>query len=124
MAAPPPVAQTAPAAAPKPATAAAPAPHADPALVAPADPNREQFERAEVIRTVSALPGVGRALWSTPSNLVVYLAEEDDPDTGVDQAKEICTVLARYDYLGTSRLQVQPPPGSHQRVRFRQCRSF
>ena len=106
------------------ATDAAPQPGAiaEPALsaTAPADPNREQYERAEVMRMISSLPNVERALWSTSSTMVVYqLREDDDADV-----KEICSILERYPFLRSSRLQLQPPPGSGKRVRFLQCRTY
>lgn len=95
---------------------------AEPALnaAAPADPNREQYERAEVMRMVSSLPNVERALWSTSSTMVVYQLREDDQA----DVKEICSILERYPFLRSSRLQLQPPPGSNKRVRFLQCRTY
>lgn len=100
---------------------AAPAPAA-PALdtTAPADPNRDQFERGEVIRSVTTLPWIERALWSTSSTLVIQQRE----DVEQLQIEEICAVLARYDALRASRLQLQPPAGSERKVRFLQCRSY
>ncbi len=95
---------------------------ADPPLTAaaPADPNREQFERGEVIHAVAALPWVERVLWSTGSTLLVHQRED------VDQmhVNEVCNVLARYDALRASRLQLQPPAGSQRTVRFLQCRAY
>ncbi|HEY5851412.1 MAG TPA: restriction endonuclease [Lysobacter sp.] len=105
------------------AAASAPTvPTADPALTAPApaDPNREQFERGEVIHAVSALPWVERVLWSTASTLVIQQREDVDQR----QVEEICAVLNRYDALRASRLQLQPPAGSQRTVRFLQCRSY
>jgi hypothetical protein len=86
---------------------------------APADPNREEFERNEVIRGVSAVPGIDKAMWSTRSTLMVYLRE----DAG-DPVKDICAVLERYENLRMSRLHLQPPAGSDRRVRFLQCRTY
>lgn len=99
-----------------------PAATAEPVLTAPApaDPNREQYERAEVMRMVSSLPNVERALWSTSSTLLVYQLREDDQT----DAKEICAILERYAFLRSSRLQLQPPPGSNKRVRFLQCKTY
>ena len=57
-------------------------------------------------------------MWSTKSTLLVNL----DQDAS-DMLTEVCAVLERYDNLRTSRVQLQPPPGSTQRVRFRQCRT-
>ena len=92
----------------------------DPMLAAPADPNRDQFERGEVIHAVAALPWVERVLWSTSSTLVIQ--QRDDVDQL--QVNEICGVLARYDALRASRLQLQPPAGSERKVRFLQCRAY
>jgi len=103
-----------------PASQAAAAPVTDPALSAPADPNREQFERGEVIHAVSALPWVERVLWSTSSTLVI----QQRADVEQQQVQEICGVLARYDALRASRLQLQPPAGSDRKVRFLQCRAY
>ena len=106
-----------------PAPSAAPAVTvADPALTAaaPADPNREQFERGEVMHAVAALPWVERVLWSTSSTLLIHQRED------VDQmhVNEVCNVLARYAALRASRLQLQPPPGSQRTVRFLQCQAY
>jgi len=96
------------------------APSTDPALAAPADPNRDQFERGEVIHAISALPWVERVLWSTSSTLVIQ--QRDDVDQ--QQVQEVCGVLARYDALRASRLQLQPPSGSDRKIRFLQCRAY
>lgn len=114
----------APVPAPHPATTT-PAPTSaavDPALTAaaPADPNREQFERGEVIHAISALPWVERVLWSTSSTLVIQQIE----DVEQTHVQEVCAVLNRYDSLRASRLQLQPPAGSERTVRFLQCRSY
>ena len=103
-------------------TPSATAPAADPALTAaaPADPNREQFERGEVIHAISALPWVERVLWSTSSTLVIQQSE----DVEQVHVQEVCAVLTRYDALRASRLQLQPPAGSERTVRFLQCRSY
>ena len=119
----PPVAAPAPAAAPAPSAPPAHAPNVpatDPALAAPADPNRDQFERGEVIHAISALPWVERVLWSTSSTLVVQQREDVDQQ----QVQEVCGVLARYDALRASRLQLQPPAGSDRKIRFLQCRAY
>jgi len=96
------------------------APSTDPALAAPADPNRDQFERGEVIHAISALPWVERVLWSTSSTLVIQQREDVDQQ----QVQEVCGVLARYDALRASRLQLQPPSGSDRKIRFLQCRAY
>ena len=98
-----------------------PAGSAAPAAVPPVmlTLEEEDAQRQEVIGSISSLPGIDRALWSTRSTLLVHLADE-----GRDHLTEICAVLVRYDGLRASRVQLQPPPGSTQRVRFRQCQAY
>lgn len=104
----------------KPAPVAAHAAEPQLSAAAPADPNREQFERSEVIRTVGALAWVERVMWSTASTLWVH---QRDAVTEA-QVQEVCAILSRYDALRASRLQLQPPPGSQEKVRFLQCRAY
>jgi hypothetical protein len=77
---------------------------------------RDEAQRAEVARVVGALPGVERASWPTRSTLLVNLAPGDG-----DRVPGICAVLEQYPTLRTSRLQLQPPDGSGDPPRFRQC---
>lgn len=100
---------------------AAPQPAPQPAAAVPsASTGNASADRAAVIRTVAALPGTERALWSTPSNLLIYrLTEAQKPDVDA-----ICQVLERYPELRSSRVQLQPPPGSASRVRFFQCKAY
>ena len=62
-------------------------------------------------------------LYTTPlltdSTLLVDLRSDAD-----DRLADICGILEEYEALRTSRLQLQPPPGSSDPVRFRQCRVF
>ena len=88
--------------------------------VAPAPAVDEGAQRQAVAEGVSTVAGVDRAVWSTPSTLVVYQSGED-----IDaHVPAICAVLEQYPDLRASRLQLQPPPGSRNSVRFRQCRAF
>lgn len=80
----------------------------------------EADQRSEVERTVSALPGIGRAGWVTRSTLLVQV----QADTSDAQVAEICAVLQRHEALRTSRVQLQPPPTSDVPVRFLQCKVF
>jgi restriction system protein len=79
----------------------------------------EDAQRLEVTQRVARLPGVVRTLWSTKSTLLVEVDE-----TSSERLADVCSVLERYENLRTSRVQLQPPAGSEQRVRFRQCRTF
>ena len=86
----------------------------------PAPAVDEDAQRQAVAEGVSTVAGVDRAVWSTPSTLVVYQSGED-----IDaHVPAICAVLEQYPDLRASRLQLQPPPGSRNSVRFRQCRAF
>lgn len=82
-------------------------------------PASEEEQRNEVIRMVSTLPGIERAMWTTRSTLMIYLVDENaDPVSG------ICEVVERYEALRTSRLHLQPPKGATRPARFLQCRTF
>lgn len=99
-------------------TAVAPVP-APVAGIAANTPEEEDLQRIAVVRMLSSLPGIDRAMWSTKSTLLVQLDE-----SAPDMLTEVCAVLERYDNLRASRVQLQPPPGSKQAVRFRQCRTY
>ena len=86
----------------------------------PAPAVDEEAQRRAVAEGISTVAGVDRAVWTTPSTLVVYQSGED-----IDaHVPAICAVLEQYPDLRASRLQLQPPPGSRNSVRFRQCRAF
>ena len=87
--------------------------------IAAATPADEDVQRLQVTQRVARLPGVSRTLWSTKSTLLVEVDE-----TSSERLADICSVLERYENLRTARVQLQPPAGSDQRVRFRQCRTF
>ncbi|KRB08605.1 restriction endonuclease [Lysobacter sp. Root690] len=90
---------------------------ATPANAASGNPSAD---RAQVIRAIATLDGVERALWSTPSNLLIYRLT----DASKQDVDRICQVLDGYPELRSSRVQLQPPPGSATRVRFFQCRAY
>ena len=75
--------------------------------------------RSEAARAIGSLPMVSRALWSSQSTLLVYLN-----NTSADAKAAICPLLERYPELGASRVQLQPPDGSGEAVRFFQCRAY
>ncbi len=102
--------------------AAAPAAEPVPSPTAPpvAPPPREEQQRVEIERSVSTLPGVEFASWATRSTLLVQLL----PGATEPQIDAVCTVLERSEALRASRVQLQPPAGSGNPVRFMQCRAF
>lgn len=82
-------------------------------------PVSEDEQRDDVIRMVSTLPGVERAMWSTRSTLLIYLADET-----ADPVRGVCGVMQKYETLRTSRLHLQPPAGATRPARFLQCTTF
>ena len=110
VAAPSPAAKTAPAAAP--VVDVEPAPR-------DANPATLERDRKDVANAIGSLPMVDRALWSSQSTLLVYLA-----GTGENAKSAICPLLERHPELGASRVQLQPPQGSTESVRFFQCRAY
>lgn len=99
-------------------TAAAPveAPAFEPV---PTDPQVLQQRRADTASAISTVFGVDRAVWSTQSTLLVYLATEN-----ADPTDALCPLLERYPELAASRVQLQAPQGSERPVRFMQCRAY
>lgn len=85
----------------------------------PTDPAALESRRREVAGTIATLFGVGRAMWSTQSTLLVTLSSAD-----ADPVAQLCPLLERYPELAASRVQLQPPAGSDHPVRFIQCRSY
>ncbi len=85
----------------------------------PTDPEALEQRRREAANSISTLFGVQRASWSTQSTLQVNLSTAE-----ADPVSELCPLLERYPELASSRIQLQPPPGSDRAVRFIQCRSY
>ena len=109
--------------APTPAMAPPPAAPADSTAVAadriPTDPEALARRRHQAAETISTLAGVERALWSSQSTLVVHLVSETS-----NPVDALCAVMREYPELAASRLQLQPPAGSTQLVRYRQCQAY
>ncbi len=82
-------------------------------------PVSEDEQRDDVIRMVSTLAGVERAMWSTRSTLLVYLTDET-----ADPVRGICDVVVKHEALRTSRLHLQPPAGATRPARFLQCATY
>ena len=102
-------------------TAATQVPANDGVWPAPGDVDTATTEkdRSEAARAIGSLPIVSRALWSSQSTLLVYLNTAN-----TDAKSAICPLLERYPELGASRIQLQPPDGSGEQVRFFQCRAY
>lgn len=89
------------------------------AVAAPAAPRTElelELDRAAISQTLSATAGISRGVWITKSTLSV------DREIAENEAwLLVCTVISKYPDLGLSRVQMNPPPGSTEQVRWRQC---
>ena len=102
-----------------PTTDEAPAPAATVAPPPAPDAGEVAYDRSQVALAGAALPGIADAAWVTDSTLLVNLRIDAD-----ERLADICAILEQYETLRTSRLQLQPAPGSSDPVRFRQCRVF
>ena len=96
---------------------AAPVPEA--VATAPETPLTTEQQREAVAGAVSTLPMVSHAIWTTQSNLAVYLL-----DTSEDAMPGICPLMERYPEVAFSRIQLTPPAESDAQVRFRQCTGY
>jgi hypothetical protein len=100
------------------AAAPAPAAQANEPPAPPVAPTEDQLdkERAEVARAISGIDGLVRGIWISRSTLAV------DRSVGEDLALPlVCNELARHPDLAFTRVQLNPPPGSDERVHWRQC---
>lgn len=105
---------------PRGSTAAA-AGRTDPAPASAPDQSLEKAHRDAVVREIATLAPVNSAAWSTRSTLVVALHSLPEA-AGADPAEQACRIVLQYEDLRFTRLQIEPPPGSANPVRWRQCR--
>ncbi|MBE2293048.1 MAG: restriction endonuclease [Xanthomonadales bacterium] len=82
------------------------------------DEATEARYQADIARTLTMVPGITRAYWLTRATLVI-------DRSGTDQLvwPFICGELERYPSLRTVRVQLNPRPGTEEKVRWRQCRT-
>jgi hypothetical protein len=75
-----------------------------------------EMERADFARSISTIGGLVRGAWISRSTLAV------DRTAGEEQAWSlICAELSQHPNLALTRVQMNPPPGSDEQVRWRQC---
>lgn len=107
---------------PTPANAPAPAAvvgkPADAPFREPTEEELEQQMRA-VLQALTKTPGISSGVWQTKLTLSV-----DRTGTEKEVWPWICLELERYPALRTTRVQLNPPPGSDEPVRWRQCRNM
>lgn len=75
--------------------------------------------RRDAASAIAALPGVERAVWSTQSTLSLDVSNDR-----ADLWNSICGIIDRYEELRSTRVQINPPPGSDAPVRFKQCHAY
>lgn len=111
-------AKPAPAAAPTTTAAALPTTKAASVATTPAEVTEADTEkhRAEISRKLSKVPGISRGVWISKSTL-----EIDRAVTEQEAWPLVCNQLHAYPDLALTRVQMNPPPGSDEQVRWRQC---
>lgn len=104
-----------------PVTAQKPAATAATDVVAYHEPTEAELQeqRLAVSRALSGTPGVVRGVWQTRLTLVVdYRGDE------TEVWPRICQQVELYPALRTVRVQLNPPAGSGEPVRWRQCKTI
>ncbi|HLM53566.1 MAG TPA: restriction endonuclease [Pseudoxanthomonas sp.] len=84
----------------------------------PSESELEQ-DRLEVSRALAKVPGVSRGVWISRSTLSVDRIVAEDA-----AFRLVCAELGRYPALALTRVQMNPPAGSGEQVRWRQCESL
>lgn len=103
-----------------PASAAAPKPAMAPAAPAAAVTEADtEKHRAEISRKLSRTPGIIRGVWISRSTLSVDRAVAEEAAWPL-----VCDQLKAYPDLELTRVQMNPPQGSAEQVRWRQCESL
>jgi len=101
-------------------TAAGPA---DPVVAQAPSAARSETEieqdRAAIGRALANTPGITRGVWISRSTLSV-----DREVTEAAAWELVCSQVLLYPDLTLTRVQMNPPPGSDEQVRWRQCASF
>ncbi len=108
----------------------APAPATTPAGEAPAraaepvvpyvEPTEDEMEqqRQAVVKALPQVPGLVRGIWLTKLTLAV---DREIPES--EAWPLICQQVELYPDLRTTRIQLNPPEGSNEPVRWRQCKT-
>jgi restriction system protein len=84
-------------------------------------PEERARRRAEAAHRVAELPRVAQAAWSAQSTLLVTLRNTADESQDDQLLGEICRLLVQQEEMRFSRIQLESPADSGQRVRWRSC---
>jgi hypothetical protein len=87
--------------------------------VARLTPEQKAQRRAETAKQVGRLAPVGGAMWSAQRTLLVHLDQTDGKDKAL--VDDICRIVTQHEELRFTRVQLEPPAGSTQAVRWRLC---
>ncbi|MGH8027165.1 MAG: restriction endonuclease [Pseudoxanthomonas sp.] len=99
--------------------AAAPKPVQKPAVSAAATEADTEKHRAEISRKLANTPGITRGVWISRSTLAVDRVVAEDAAWPL-----VCDQLKAYPDLELTRVQMNPPQGSAEQVRWRQCEAL
>jgi hypothetical protein len=88
----------------------------EPAVSSEADIEKH---RAEISRKLSRTPGVARGVWISKSTLSVDRTVSEESAWPL-----VCSQLKAYPDLAMTRVQMNPPQGSTDQVRWRQCEAL
>ena len=102
-------------------TVSAPAPATPAPQEAFREPTQEELEAQmrSVLQALSKTPGITRGVWQTKLTLSI-----DRMGSEKEIWPWICLELERYPALRATRVQLNPPPGSSEPVRWRQCKTM
>jgi hypothetical protein len=84
-------------------------------------PEERAKRRVDVSHRIAALPRVGQAIWSAQSTMLVNLRVAGDDAADTQLLDETCRLLVQQEEMRFSRVQLESPPDSGRRVRFRSC---
>lgn len=89
------------------------------ALQAPRSDTELEQDRAAISRTLAKTVGISRGVWISRSTLSV-----DREITEAAAWDLVCAELSKYPDLALTRVQMNPPAGSFEQVRWRQCQAM
>lgn len=102
-----------------PGAAAAPTPKKAAGASAAVTEADTEKHRAEISRKLSRVPGISRGVWISRSTLAVDRTVAEEIAWPL-----VCSQLQAYPDLVLTRVQMNPPQGSTDQVRWRQCESL
>jgi restriction system protein len=84
-------------------------------------PEERAQRRADVAKHIAELPRIRQAQWSAQSTLLVTLDQGGDDARDSALLEEVCRLLVQQEEMRFSRVQLESPPESGRRVRWRSC---